>query len=44
MIKHSYLRSGRRLIQIIAAGIYKKNTDLDKETYDAKKAEDDLLI
>ena len=44
MIKHSYLRSGKRLIQIRTAGIYKKNTDLDKASYDAKKAEDDLLI
>jgi len=32
------------LIQIRTAAIYQKNTDLDKTTYDAKKAEDELLI
>ena len=32
------------MIQQQTAGIYHKNTDLDTSNYDAKKAEDELLI
>lgn len=44
MLGRVYLRNNRVLTQVRSAGIYSKNTDFDKGSYDAKKAEDDLLI